>query len=67
MTLGGEVVVGPGQKLAGEGRVAAARSEARRLPREGDDDATTGESAETWCTAAAHTGARLLPDGPGEL
>ena len=35
MTLGGEVVVGPGQKLAGEGRVAAAHSEARRLPRDG--------------------------------
>ena len=43
MTLGGEVVDGAGQKLAGEGRVAAARSEARRLPRDGVGDATTGE------------------------
>ena len=57
----------PGQKLASEGRVSAAHSEARRLPREGVGGEATGESAETWCTAAAHTGARLLPDGPGEL
>ncbi len=61
------MVDGAGQKLAGEGRVAAARSGARRLPREGVDGGTTWESAETWCTAAAHTRARLLPDGPGEL
>ena len=56
-----------GQKLAGEGRVAAARSEARRLPRGGVDGGTDRGEGETWCTAAAHTGARLLPDGPGEL
>ncbi len=45
ITLGSEMVEKPGQKLAGEGRVAAAHNGARRLPRRGVGSGTTGERA----------------------